>query len=165
MATAVTEGAAMRFLGVDYGTKRVGLAVAEDPGLGAYPLTTLHRSRSLNHDLGEIVRLAKKEEIDAMVVGLPVNADGTEGPAARNATQFARSLLKHTTLPVYLFDEFLTTAEAEEELLAADVSRRKRREVIDRMAAVHLLEGFLRARRENKIAPPLERKPAPSPES
>jgi putative Holliday junction resolvase len=147
----------MRYLSVDYGTKRVGLAVADDPGLGAYPLTTVQRSRSLHHDLSEIARFARKEEIDTIVVGLPINADGTHGPAAVNATQFARSLLKHTTLPLFLFDEFLTTAEAKEELLAADVSRKKRRQVIDQMAAVHLLEGFLRAKQEGKAGKPLER--------
>lgn len=146
----------MRYLAVDYGTKRVGLAVADDPGLGAYPLTTLQRSRSLNHDLSEIARLANREETSAIVVGLPVNADGTQGPAAQNATQFARSLRKHTPLPIYLFDEFLTTAEAEEELIAADVSRKRRKQVIDQMAAVHLLEGFLRAKREGKIGEPLQ---------
>jgi putative Holliday junction resolvase len=152
----------MRYLSVDYGTKRVGLAVGDDPGLGAYPLTTLQRSRSLHHDLGEIVRLAQREETQAIVVGLPVNADGTQGPAAQRATQFARSLQKHTTLTIYLFDEFLTTAEAEEELIAADVSRKKRRQVIDQMAAVHLLEAFFRAKRDGTAGKPLERvEPAP----
>lgn len=143
----------MRYLAVDYGTKRVGLATGEDDGFGAYPLTTLVRSRSLPHDLGEIARLAGKETVNALVVGLPINADGSLGPSAEAAIRFARALAKRTPLPVYLHDEFLTTAEAEEELIAADVSRRKRREVIDRMAAVHLLESFLRTRRESAHLP------------
>ena len=138
----------MRFVSVDYGTRRVGLAAGDDSGWGAYPLTTLVRSRRLGHDLDEIARLAQREEAGGIVVGLPLNADGTRGPAAEAAAAFARSLAKHTPIPISLWDEFLTTAEAEEELIAADVSRAKRRRVIDQMAAVHLLESFLRARKE-----------------
>ena len=131
---------------MDYGTRRIGLAVCDALGFGAYPLTTLQRSRRLGHDLAEIARLAAREEAEGIVVGLPLNADGTHGPAAEAAAAFARSLAKHTPLPITLWDEFLTTAEAEEELIAADVSRAKRRRVIDQMAAVHLLEGYLRSR-------------------
>jgi putative holliday junction resolvase len=142
----------MRYLAVDYGTKRIGLAVCDELEFGCYPLTTVTRSRSLTHDLGEIARLAEKEKAKGIVVGLPLNADGTRGPAAENAAAFARSLVKHTKLPIELHDEFLTTFEAEEELIAADVSRKRRREVIDQMAAVHLLESFLRARKEQKAS-------------
>jgi putative Holliday junction resolvase len=138
----------VRYLAVDYGTKRIGLAVCDELEFGAYPLATLTRSRSQNHDLAEIARLAAKEQAEGIVVGLPLNADGTRGPAAEAAATFARSLAKHTLLPITLHDEFLTTSEAEEELIAADVSRRKRRAVIDQMAAVHLLESFLRAKHE-----------------
>ena len=137
----------MRYLAVDYGTKRVGLAVCDELEFGAYPLTTVVRSRSLRHDLEEIARLAAREEAGGIVVGLPLNADGSHGPSAEAASQFARSLARHTSLPISLHDEFLTTWEAEEELIAADVSRKKRRAVIDQMAAVHLLESYLRARK------------------
>lgn len=142
----------MRFLAVDYGTRRIGLAVCDELEFGAYPLATITRSRSLRHDLQEIARRAQAEEAQGIVVGLPLNADGTRGPSAEAAAAFAKSLGKHTEIPITLWDEFLTTFEAEEELLAADVSRKKRREVIDQMAAVHLLESFLRARREGKAA-------------
>ncbi len=138
----------MRYLAVDYGTKRVGLAVCDELEFGSYPLATVTRSRSLNHDLAEIARYAKKEEAEGIVVGLPLNADGSHGPAALAATAFAKSLGKHTPLPITLHDEFLTTWEAQEELIAADVSRKKRRAVIDQMAAVYLLEAFLRAKKE-----------------
>ncbi len=140
----------MRYLAVDYGTKRVGLAVCDELEFGAYPLVTITRSRSLRHDLEEIARRAAKEEAGGIVCGLPVNADGTHGPSAQAATQFAASLRKYTPLPITLHDEFLTTWEAQEELIAADVSRQKRRAIIDQMAAVKLLESFLRARREGK---------------
>ena len=142
----------MRFLGVDYGTRRIGIAAGEDSGYGAYPIATLQRSRRLGHDLAEIARLAAREEADGIVVGLPLNADGSHGPAAEAASAFARSLAKHTPLPITLWDEFLTTAEAEAEMIAADVSRARRRRLIDQMAAVHLLEGFFRARREQEQA-------------
>jgi putative Holliday junction resolvase len=106
--------------------------------------------RALAHDLEEIARRAAKEAAGGIVVGLPLNADGTRGPAAEAAAAFAKALAGHTPLPVTLWDEFLTTAEAEEALIAADVSRAKRRRIIDQVAAVHLLESFLRARREGE---------------
>ena len=149
----------MRYLAVDYGTKRIGLAVCDELEFGAYPLRTLTRSRSLHHDLGEIARIAIKEEATEIVVGLPLNANGSHGPAAEAASAFARSLGKHTRLPILLHDEFLTTFEAEQELIAADVSRKRRREVIDQMAAVHLLEAFLRAKRE-AVQRPTEANPS-----
>lgn len=140
----------MRYLAVDYGTKRIGLAVCDELEFGVYPLATIIRSRSLRHDLEEIARRAVKEEIGGIVCGLPVNADGSHGPSAQAAARFAQSLARHTPLPITPHDEFLTTFEAEEELIAADVSRRKRRAVIDQMAAVHILESFLRAKTERR---------------
>ncbi len=140
----------MRYLAVDYGTKRIGLAVCDELEFGAYPLTTIHRSRSLPHDLGEIARLVQKEKAQGIVVGLPLNADGSHGPSAQKATEFSRALKKYTQVPITLHDEFLSSWEAEEELIAADVSRKKRKAVLDQMAAVHILEGFLRAKREAK---------------
>lgn len=150
---------AVRLLGVDYGTKRIGLAVSDELGWGAYPLATLQRSRRLGHDLDQIARHAEREQVGKIVIGLPVNADGSHGPAAEAATQFARALAKHTPLPIVQFDEFLTTAEAQEDLLAADVSRKRRRAVIDQVAAAKILEGFLReekeqARRQERVAEP-----------
>lgn len=138
----------MRFLSLDYGTKRIGVAVSDEFAFGAYPLTTIHRSRSLTHDLQEILRLAQKEGVGAIVVGLPINADGTHGPSAQNAASFAASLGKRTKLPIHLHDEFLTTAEAEEAMIAMDISRKKRRETIDKAAAALILESFLRTQQE-----------------
>lgn len=147
-ATSGNTLKAMRYLGVDYGTKRVGLAVTDELEWGAYPLRTLVRSRSLNHDLGEIARIAAKEAVEAIVVGLPVNADGTHGPSAQAAQAFARALGKHTSLPIALHDEFLSSWEAEEALIAQKVSPQKRRAVLDQMAAVQILESFLRTKKE-----------------
>lgn len=142
----------MRLLGVDYGTKRIGLAVSDELGFGAYPVATLHRSRRLGHDLDQIARYAAREQAGRIVVGLPLNADGSHGPAAEAASAFARALAAHTPLPIVMHDEFLTTWEAEEDLLAADVSRKRRRAVIDQVAAVKILEGFLRAEKERATA-------------
>lgn len=144
----------MRYLGVDYGTKRIGLAITDELEWDAYPLRTVTRSRSLNHDLGEIARLAAKEDVKGIVVGLPVNADGSHGPSALAAQALAKSLGKHTSIPIVMHDEFLSTWEAEEELIAQDVSRKKRREVIDQMAAVQILKSFLRAKQEKAAVPP-----------
>jgi putative Holliday junction resolvase len=138
----------MRLLALDYGTKRIGVAVSDELAFGAYPLTTIHRSRLLTHDLQEILRIAQKEEVGAIVVGLPLNADGTQGSSAKNAASFAASLGKRTTLPIHLHDEFLTTAEAEEAMISMDVSRKKRRETIDKAAAALILDSYLRAQRE-----------------
>lgn len=134
----------MRYLGIDFGTKRIGLAVGEDNGFGAFPLTTISRSRSLAHDLGEIVRLLEKESIETIVVGLPLHADGAESKSSGLVREFVRALKKRTSLSIELVDEFLSSAEAEEELIAMDVSRKKRKEVLDRMAAVQILESYLR---------------------
>lgn len=135
----------MRYLGIDFGTKRIGLAVGEDNGFGAFPLTTIHRSRSLAHDLGEIVRLIEKEKVEQIVVGLPLHADGSESKSSGLVREFVRALGKRTTLPILLVDEFLSSAEAEEGLIAMDVSRKKRKEVLDQMAAVQILESHFRS--------------------
>jgi putative Holliday junction resolvase len=140
----------MKFLAIDYGTKRIGLAACDELEFGAYPLATVHRSRSLRHDLGEILRLAAKEQIEAIVIGLPLNADKSHGPSAQAATEFSRALAKMTTLPITMHDEFGTTADAEEMMLEADISRAKRREKIDQMAAASILRSFLRHRADEK---------------
>ena len=142
----------MRYLAVDFGTRRIGLAVCDELEWGAYPLATITRSRSLPHDLSEIARHAQKEQAGGIVVGLPLNADGSHGPSAQKAAEFSRALKKYTPLPIVLHDEFLSTWEAEAELIAADVSRKKRKSVIDQMAAVHILEGFLREKAASSVA-------------
>lgn len=133
-----------RYLGVDFGTKRIGVAAATRGGFGGQPLRTIERSRRLGHDLDLIVAMAQKEGAEAIVVGLPRNADGTIGPSAQRATEFANALRKVSPMPVVMHDEFRSSADAEDELILMDVSREKRRAVIDQMAAVHILESYLR---------------------
>jgi putative holliday junction resolvase len=133
----------MRYLGIDFGTKRIGLAVGEDHGFGATPLATLLRSRSRDHDLSEVVRLATKEHCEAIVLGLPLHADGSHSPTALLVERWAAALGEKTTLPIHFQNEFLSSQEAETALSLLDYSRQKRKEKIDQVAAVQILESYL----------------------
>lgn len=131
-------------LGVDYGERRVGLAIS-DAGTGlAFPLRV-----SLVHNQAEAieeVRLACNERKPSkIVVGLPLNMDGTHGPQAQRVAAFAENLSQALGLPVALWDERLTSREAEHVLLAADLSRARRRKVVDKLAAQVLLQSYLDA--------------------
>lgn len=142
-------------MAIDYGSKRIGLAAGDAPENSGdpilpYPVATVTRSRSLGHDIGEILRLAEKEKTQAFVIGLPLHADGSHGASAQAATEFASAVKKRTPLPVEMFNEWGTTLDAEEIMLDADVSRAKRRERIDRMAAASILTGFLRHQANQK---------------
>ncbi|MBC7805512.1 MAG: Holliday junction resolvase RuvX [Akkermansiaceae bacterium] len=140
----------MIFLAIDYGTKRIGLAACDELEFGAYPLATVTRSRSLRHDLGEILRIGALEQVQAFVVGLPLNADGSHGPSAQAATEFSRALSKLTGLPITMHNEYGTTMDAADIMIEADISRSKRREKIDQMAAASILRSFLRHRADEK---------------
>jgi putative Holliday junction resolvase len=134
----------MRAMGLDVGTKTVGVAVADELGLTAQPVTVVRRS-NLKADLGELVRIARDREVDRFVIGLPLNMDGSEGPRAEATRKFGDALAKVSSLPIIYQDERLTTVAAERSLLEADVSRAKRREVIDQVAASIILQGWLDA--------------------
>jgi putative Holliday junction resolvase len=138
----------MPVAGIDFGRKRIGLAVSE--GQAAYPLKIMER-RSLKADLAAIRSLLIERGVSLIVVGLPLNMDGTEGPSARAARTFAEHLGTATGLPVELFDERLTTFEAEERLREASASRAAKRASRDAVAAAVILEGWLETRpgREN----------------
>jgi putative Holliday junction resolvase len=134
----------MRAMGLDVGTKTVGVAVADELGLTAQPLTVLRRS-NLKADLAELSKLAAEREVDRFVIGLPLNMDGSEGPRAEATRRFGDALAKASKLAIIYQDERLTTVAAERALLEADVSRGKRREVIDQVAATIILQGWLDA--------------------
>ncbi len=134
----------MRAMGLDVGTKTVGVAVADELGFTAQPLLVIRRS-SLRVDLAELVRLAEERNVDRYVLGLPLNMDGSEGPRALATRAFGDALAKASQLLIIYQDERLTTVAAERSLLEADVSRRKRREVIDQVAASLILQGWLDA--------------------
>jgi putative Holliday junction resolvase len=135
-----------RVLAVDYGEKRIGLAVSDELGITASPLMTLTR-RSDEEAIQQIAQLASKLKVKQIVVGLPRRTDAQEGEMERKVKAFAEKLKQAVSVPVALFDERFTTRIAEQVLLEADLSRRKRKQVRDRLAAVILLQSFLEAQR------------------
>jgi len=135
-----------RILAVDYGEKRIGLAVSDELGITASPLMTLVR-RSDEETVRQIAQLASKLKVTQIVVGLPRRTDAQEGEMERKVKAFAEKLRQKVSVPVVLFDERFTTRIAEQVLLEADLSRRKRKQVRDRLAAVILLQSFLEAQR------------------
>jgi putative Holliday junction resolvase len=129
-------------LGLDLGTKTIGVAVS-DPSLSiASPLLTIARTK-FKADAAALIDLAKTNGVAGLVIGLPKNLDGSEGPRAQSTRAFVRNLAQLTSLPTIFWDERLSTAAAERTLIAADASRRRRAEVIDKMAAAYILQGFL----------------------
>jgi putative Holliday junction resolvase len=131
-----------RLIGLDLGTKTIGMALS-DPGLMiATPLRTIRR-RKFSKDAAEILDLCGRESVGAIVLGLPVNMNGTEGPRAQATRAFARNLQKLTDLPIVLWDERWSTAAAERVMIEADLSRAKRAEKIDAAAAGFILQGVL----------------------
>jgi putative holliday junction resolvase len=137
----------MRVLGVDYGEKRIGLAVSDDGEVIALPLEVVDRGGEIIGDARKIARIAKSEDCGRIVVGMPVTMKGERGPAARQAERFAKTLRNQTPLPVVVWDERLSTAQANRSLLAADVSRAGRRDSVDKIAAALILQNHLDAQR------------------
>lgn len=129
-------------LGLDLGERRIGLAVSDTGRRIASPLDTLARRR-FGLDAAGILARAAERRIAGLVIGLPRNMDGSEGPACQSARAFGRNLAPLTDLPLLFWDERLTTVAAERALVAADLSRKRRAEVIDRVAAAHILQGAL----------------------
>ena len=136
----------MRTLGLDVGTKTIGVAASDALGLTAQTVTTVRRTQ-LKADLAALAALVREYEAERFVVGLPLNMDGSEGPRAEATRRFVTALTEALGLPVELWDERLSTVAAQRTLLEADLSRAKRREVIDQMAAQFILQGWLDARR------------------
>lgn len=134
----------MRILGLDVGTKTIGVAISDELGWTAQGLETLKRiPNQIGQDLTNIQRFVTEYGVEKIVVGLPKNMNGTIGPSGEMCQEFAENLREHFKLPVILWDERLTTVAAEKMLITADISRKKRKQVIDKMAAVLILKGFL----------------------
>ena len=134
--------AGQRLIGLDLGTKTIGMALS-DPGLMiATPLRTIKRTK-FSKDAAELLDLCERENVGAIVLGLPINMNATEGPRAQATRAFARNLQKLTDLPIALWDERWSTAAAERAMIEADLSRAKRAEKIDAAAAGFILQGVL----------------------
>ena len=134
----------MRILGLDVGTKTVGVAISDEMGWTAQGLETIKINEERGHfGFDRITELVKQYNVDKIVVGLPKNMNGTIGPRGEACQQFAENLRELLQLDVVMWDERLSTMAAERLLISADVSRKKRKQVIDKMAAVVILQGFL----------------------
>jgi putative Holliday junction resolvase len=131
-----------RLLGLDVGTKTIGLALSDVTRSIATPYETIRRTKFTSDAkiLGDIV---DKMEVGGLIIGLPINLDGSEGPRAQSTRAFARNLAKHIDLPMAFWDERLSTAAVERHLMEAGASRKRRAEVVDRMAAAYILQGAL----------------------
>ncbi|QQE73229.1 Holliday junction resolvase RuvX [Brevibacillus composti] len=134
-----------RIMGLDLGDKTIGVAVSDEMGWTAQGVETIKR-QSREKDLARLDELIASYQVGEIVVGLPKNMNGTIGPRGESCQAFARMLEERMALPVHLWDERLTTMAAERMLIAADVSRQKRKKVIDKMAAVLILQGYLDAK-------------------
>lgn len=133
----------MRIMALDVGERRIGVAVSDPLGLTAQAHSVLERRRP-EVDLATLAALAKELEAERVVVGFPRRLDGSVGIQGEKVKEFADSLANVLPVPVELYDERLTTVEAEGVLLAGDLSRRRRRQVIDKVAAALILDGYLR---------------------
>lgn len=129
-------------LGLDLGTKTIGVATSDPDRRLATAVETIAR-KTFSADAARILALAAERQAAGFVLGLPVNMDGSEGPRAQSTRAFARNLARLTELPIALWDERLSTAAVERALIGADVSRDKRKAVIDQHAAVFILQGAL----------------------
>ena len=133
----------MTYLGLDLGTKTLGIAVSDKTGLIATSLTTIRHDTDFNYLIDEILKIIQERNIDKIVLGLPKNMNNSIGERAEMVIEFKKLLENKTNIPVILEDERLTTRVAEQILITADVSRKKRKKVIDKMAANVILQSYL----------------------
>ena len=134
----------MRIMALDVGERRIGVALSDALGITAQPLMTYNRAKdNRKEDIQGLWELIKKHEVEKLVVGLPKNMNNTLGFKAEEVQNFIKALVAVEDIPVEWVDERLTTVSAERTLLEADVSRKKRKEVIDKMAAVLILQTYL----------------------
>lgn len=134
-----------RILGLDVGARRIGIAISDPLGITAQGLETLQR-KNKKHDLRHFEKLIQEYEVKEIVVGLPLRMSGAEGAQAEKIKAFAEDLRKHFGLTVHLWDERLTSAEANRLLRETDLSIEKRGKAVDRMAAVLILQGWMDSR-------------------
>jgi putative holliday junction resolvase len=142
-------GASGALIGVDPGAKRIGAAACDPGRLIASPIAQIQRTK-LAADADQILALAAGRDAVGIVIGLPLNMDGSNGPAAQSARSFAGNLAKLTVLPITMWDERLTTSAVNRTLIDADASRKRRGEVIDKLAAAYLLQGLIDRLQEDK---------------
>ena len=132
----------MRILGLDMGSKTIGVALSDPLGWTAQGITTIRRTKK-EQDLEEVHKICKEYNVETIVIGLPKNMNGTIGEAGEKALEFAELLKEKTELPIEMWDERLTTVAAHRAMLEADLSRNKRKKIVDKIAATYILQGYL----------------------
>jgi putative Holliday junction resolvase len=130
----------MRYLAIDYGNKRTGLAICDQAETLASPLAVITGQKQLLNKIDEII---EKENVEAVVIGLPLNMDGTQSTQTKFVLKFAEKLKEHLNIPVNLHDERLSSFGARQKLIPADYTRKKRKKRLDAVAAADILESFL----------------------
>ena len=133
----------MRLMGLDVGDKTIGVALSDPMGWTAQGLEVIRRKNDIQEDFQRLLEIIREYGVESILVGLPKNMNGTIGPQGEKVQAFVEQLKKEINLPVKTWDERLSTVAAEKVLLQADVSRSKRKKVIDKMAAAVILQGYL----------------------
>lgn len=140
----------MRILGLDVGEKTIGVAVCDPLGFTAQGITTIKRVGK-NKDLEEINKICKEYSVESIVVGLPKNMNGTIGPSGEKILKFCEFIKEYTNLEIKMWDERLTTVAAHRAMLEADLSRAKRKKIVDKIAATYILQGYLDSLSNKKL--------------
>jgi putative holliday junction resolvase len=131
-----------RLMGLDVGTKTIGLALSDTRRVIASPLETIRRRR-FREDMARLFALIDTQDVGGLVIGLPLTLAGADGPRTQSVRQFARNLVVLRDLPIAFWDERLSTAAVTREMIAADLTRKRRGEIVDRVAAAYILQGCL----------------------
>ncbi|KGO14388.1 Holliday junction resolvase RuvX [Clostridium botulinum] len=132
----------MRILGLDIGDRTIGIAISDPLGFTAQGITTIRR-KSEAYDLEEIKKICDKYEVDTIVSGLPKNMNGTLGPQSQKVLEVCDLIKEHLNIEIKMWDERLTTVAATRAMLEADLSRSKRKKIVDKVAATYILQGYL----------------------
>lgn len=132
----------MRILGLDVGDRTIGVAISDPLGFTAQGITTIRR-KSLQYDLDELKKICDEYSVELILSGLPKNMNGTIGPQGEKVLEFCEKVKEFLELPVEMWDERLTTVAATRAMLEADMSRAKRKKIVDKMAATYILQGYL----------------------
>lgn len=132
----------MKFLGIDYGSKRIGLAISDELGITARPLAIIER-KNIDRDIEVLGNVIRENNAGQIVLGLPLRLDGTRGIQCEKVERFAAVLRERLPVPVILWDEALSTWEADELMIAAGINSRKRRKMVDKIAAGIILQSYL----------------------
>lgn len=137
----------MRYMGLDVGDKTIGVAMSDELGISANPVTVIQRIGSPKKEMAEVRRMAEESGVEQIVVGLPLMMDGSVGIQAEKVLEFVEGLRRRTRIPIDTWDERLSTVQVERMLISDDQSRAKRKQVIDKLAAAVILQSYLDRRR------------------